>query len=97
VNRVAGNVMSYSAVGAADMAITDPAGVGEDQVWGMLAENIDNDAYGYMLVKGGTYSLDATNAGGAILLGSFLCSEAGNRARLAAADDMAFAIALEAG
>ena len=96
-NRVAGNVMSYSAVGAADMAITDPAGVGEDQVWGMLAENIDNNAYGYMLVKGGTAILDATNAGGAIAIGDFLCSEAGNRARLAAAGDMAFAIALEAG
>lgn len=94
-NRVAGDVVSLKAV-AAGNEFTDPAGVGEDQVLGMLAEDIDNNAKGYVQVLGKTTILKATNVGGDnIAIGNFLCTEAGQRARKAAAGDMAFAIALE--
>jgi len=80
---------------AAGNEVTTPAAVGEDQVFGMLGENIVNNAYGYVQVGGKTTLLKATNAGGNIAIGDFLCTEIGNRARLAAAADMAFAISLE--
>jgi len=91
---VAGDVVSHKAV-AAGNEVTTPAAVGEDQVFGMLGENIVNNAYGYVQVGGKTTLLKATNAGGNIAIGDFLCTEIGNRARLAAAADMAFAISLE--
>lgn len=95
-NLVVGDVVSLNAI-AAGTEFTTPAGVGEDQVWGMLAENINDDAWGYVQVKGGTTLLKATNAvGGNIAIGDFLCTEAaGTRAQKAAAGNMAFAIALE--
>lgn len=95
-NLVVGDVASLKAIAAGTEFIA-PVGVGEDQVWGMLAENINDDAWGYVQVKGGTTLLKATNAvGGNIAIGDFLCTEAaGTRARKAAAGNMAFAIALE--
>jgi len=91
---VAGDVVSHKAVAAGNEVAT-PAAVGEDQVFGMLGENIINNAHGYVQVGGKTTLLKATNAGGNIAIGDFLCTEIGNRARLAAAGDMAFARALE--
>jgi len=93
---VVGDVVSLKAV-AAGNEVTTPAAIGEDQVYGMLAENIADSAYGYVQVKGGTVLLKATNAGGNIVVGDFLCTEAGGtRARLAGAGDQVFARALEA-
>ena len=92
---VAGDVVSYKAV-AAGNEVTTPAAGGEDQVFGMLGEDIANNAMGYVQVSGKTVLLKATNAvGGNIGIGDFLCTEIGNRAMKAGAGDMAFAIALE--
>ncbi len=94
-NLLTGNVVKYNAA-AGSVGFTTPTAVGEDGVWGMLVEDIDNNAYGYIQVLGGTTLLDATNVvGGNIVIGDFLCTENGVRAQKAAAGDMAFAIALE--
>jgi len=90
-----GNVVSYeSAAGA--VGFETPTAIGDPKVWGMLAENIADNAYGYIQVLGGTVLLDATNVGGgAIVIGDLLCAEVGSRARKAAAGHTAFALALE--
>ena len=93
--RVQGDVVMLKAVAAGD-EVDVPNGVGVDNVFGMILETIDNNAYGYIQTYGWTRRLKATNAGGNIAVGDFLCTENGVRARLAAAGDMAFAIALEA-
>jgi len=93
-NLLQGNVVKYNAA-AGSVGFTSPTAVGDDGVWGMLREDIANTAWGYIQVLGGTTLLDTTNAGGAIVIGNFLCAENGVRARLAAAGNMVFAIALE--
>jgi len=94
-NLVKGDVVSLKA-SASGNEFTNPAGVGEDQVLGMLTMNTADAAHGYVQVLGKTVDLKATNVGGGnIGLGDFLCTEAGNRARKAAAGDMVFARALE--
>jgi len=93
-----GDVVSLKAV-AAGNEITTPGGIGERQVYGMVAEAIADTAYGYVQVKGFTAVLKATNVGGgAIIIGDFLITEAGVRARKCAANtDPIFARALEDG
>jgi len=92
-----GDVVSLKSV-AAGNEITTPVAVGEVQVYGMVAEIIANNEYGLVLVKGYTTVLKSTNAGGGnILIGDFLITENGVRARKnAAATDPIFARALEA-
>ena len=64
---------------------------------GMVAEAINNDAYGYVLVAGKTVVLKGSNDNGNIAIGDFLCaSNTAVEAVLAGAGDTAFAIALEA-
>jgi photosystem II stability/assembly factor-like uncharacterized protein len=93
--RAAGDVARHKAVAAGD-EFDVPTANGEDSVLGMVAETIANNAYGYVQILGKTTLLSATNAGGNIAVGDFLCTENGTRARLAGAGDMAFARALEA-
>jgi len=93
-NLLTGNVVKYNAA-ASSMGFTTPAAVGDDGVWGMLVENINNNAWGYIQVLGGTTLLDATNAVGNIAIGDFLTAEIGVRAQKAAPGNMVFAIALE--
>ena len=91
-----GNVVSYEAAASA-IGFHSPTAIGDPQVWGMLAQNIANSAFGYIQILGGTVLLDATNAGGGnIAIGNLLCTEVGSRARKAAAGHIAFAIAMEA-
>ena len=95
-NRLIGNIVSYEA-SAGTIGFQDPTAIGDPQVWGMLVENINNNAFGYIQVKGGTIVMDVTNVGGgAIAIGDPLCTEVGRRARKAAAGHVLFAIALEA-
>jgi parallel beta-helix repeat protein len=95
--RVAGDVVSLKAV-ANGYEVTAPAAVGERQVFGMVAETINNNDWGLVQVKGKTTALKATNAGGGnIVIGDNLITENGVRARkAAAATDPIFARALEA-
>jgi len=93
--RVTGDVVRHKAV-AVGNEFDMPTANGEDSVLGMVAETINNNAYGYVQVLGMTTVLKATNAGGNIAIGDYLCTENGVRARLAGAGDMAFARALEA-
>ena len=90
-----GDVARHKAVAAGNEYDT-PTANGEDSVLGMVAEVIANNASGLVQIGGKTTVLKATNAGGNIAIGDYLCTEAGVRARLAAAGDMAFARALEA-
>ena len=64
----------------------------------MVAETIADTAWGLVQVKGKTTALKGTNAGGGnIVIGDFLITENGVRARkAAAATDPIFARALEA-
>jgi len=95
--RVAGDVVSLKAV-AAGNEVTAPAAIGERQVYGMVAETINANAWGLVQVKGKTIVLKSTNVGGGnIAIGDFLITENGVRARKAAANtDPIFARALEA-
>ena len=93
--RVAGDVVSLKAV-AAGNEVAVPAAAGEDNVYGMVAETINDNAWGYVQVKGKTTVLKSTNAGGAIAIGDTLCTEIGVRAQLAVAGGQVFARALEA-
>jgi parallel beta-helix repeat protein len=97
VQRVAGDVVSLKAV-AAGNEVTAPAAVGERQVYGMVAETINDTAWGLIQVKGKTTALKGTNVGGGdIAIGDNLITENGVRARkAAAATDPIFARALEA-
>ncbi|MBA7560637.1 hypothetical protein ES708_02266 [subsurface metagenome] len=90
-----GDVTSLKAV-AAGNEIIPPAAIGERQVYGMVAEIIADTESGLVQVKGGTTVLKATNAdGGNIAIGDNLITEAGVRARkAAAATDPIFARAL---
>jgi parallel beta-helix repeat protein len=89
-----GYVVRHKAV-ATGYEFDNPTAIGEDSVLGVLGETIDNNEWGHVQVAGKTTILRATNAGGNIAIGDYLCTENGNRARLAAAGDMAFARALE--
>lgn len=94
-NLTTGNVVAYEAAAGA-VGFHSPTAVGDPMVWGMLAEDININAFGYIQTLGGTVLLDATNvAGGAIAIGDLLCTEVGSRARKAAAGHMVFAIAME--
>ena len=95
VGRTIGHVVRHKAV-AAGNEFDVPTANGEDSVLGMVAEAIANNDFGYIQVAGKTIYLVATNTGGNIAIGDYLCTEAGVRARLAAAGDMTFARALEA-
>lgn len=90
-----GDVARHKAVAAGNEYDT-PAANGEDSVLGMVAEVIADNDSGYVQVGGKTTVLKSTNAGGNIVIGDYLCTENGVRARLAGAGDMAFARALEA-
>lgn len=95
-NLTVGNVVSYEAAASA-VGFHSPTAIGDPLTWGMLAQNINNNAFGYIQVLGGTALLDATNAGGgAIAIGDLLCTEVGSRARKVASGHMALAIAMEA-
>lgn len=95
--RVAGDVVSLKAV-ANGYEVTAPAAVGERQVFGMVAETINDNEWGLVQVKGKTSDLKSTNVGGGnIVIGDNLITENGVRARkAAAATDPIFARALEA-
>ncbi len=94
-NLTTGNVVSYEAAATA-VGFETPTAIGDPKVWGMLVEDINDTAYGYIQTLGGTVLLDATNAGGgAIVIGDLLCTEVGSRARKAAAGHVCFAIAME--
>lgn len=94
--RVAGDVVSLKAVVAGD-EVDVPTAAGEDQVYGMIAETIAINAYGYVQVKGKTTVLKSTNGAGNIVIGDFLVTEAaGIRAQLYVAGNQAFARALAA-
>jgi len=93
--RAAGDVARHKAV-AAGNEFDVPTANGEDSVLGMVTETIANNGWGYVQLLGWTPYLKSTNAGGNIVIGDYLCTEIGVRARLAGAGDMAFARALEA-
>jgi len=95
--RAVGDVVSLKSV-AAGNEVTAPTADGERQVYGMVAETINDNAWGFVQVKGKTTALKATNVGGGnIVIGDFLITENGVRARKAtAATDPIFARALEA-
>ena len=92
---VAGDTVIFESVAAGDEVATT-VNQGDDKVFGMLAENINNGNEGLVLMEGKTEILkvDGTND---ISIGDFLCTftVAGIAAKAGAAD-MAFAIALEA-
>lgn len=70
--------------------------LGDDLVYGMIAETILNGAAGMVLVEGYTTVLKFSNDQGAIAIGDFLtCNNVVKEAALAVAGDMGFAIALE--
>jgi parallel beta-helix repeat protein len=91
----AGDVVRLKAV-AAGNEITTTAVLGDDMVYGMVAEVIADNASGYVLVKGKTIVLSASNDHGNIVIGDPLCAnDTATEACLAGAGDMGFAIALE--
>lgn len=95
-NLTAGAVVTIKSVAAGNEVETSNV-QGSDKIFGMLCEDIDNNADGCVLVLGKTTILRATNTDGNIAIGDFLCqSSVVEEAGLAGAGDMAFAIALEA-
>lgn len=94
--RAAGDVVRLKAV-AAGNEITTTAVLGDDMVYGMVAEVINNDAWGHVQVKGKTPDvLSVSNDHGNIAIGDPLCTnDTATEACLAGAGDMAFAIAHE--
>jgi len=92
----AGNVVVFKAVAAGD-EFTTTVTKGDRHVLGMVAEAINNDAYGYVLIAGKAIVLSVSNDHGNIAIGDFLCcNDVATEGCLAAAGDTAFAIALEA-
>ena len=95
----AGDVVILKAA-AAGNEVTTTATAGDDMVYGMVAESINNNAYGYVLVIGKTTALKVSGedaAGGDIAIGDLIGThDAAGISQKAAAGDMAFAIALEA-
>ncbi len=91
---VAGDVVVMKAVAAGD-EVTTTVNQGDDMVYGMLDEGINNDAYGYIQDEGKTVKLKVNGVVN-IAIGDFLGTfTAAGIAMKAAAGDMAFAIALE--
>ena len=79
----------------------EAAGDKDNLVIGMLTETVADDAFGWVQIMGSTAVLKAdgtdTNGGGNIAVGDLLTAYSySNRARKAAAGEMAFAIAMEA-
>jgi hypothetical protein len=94
-NLVAGNVVVLKAV-ATGNEITTSVTEGDPKVLGMLVENINNNAYGYVLVSGKTALLMA-NGVVDIAIGDLLGTyTSAGIAMKASAGDMVFAVALEA-
>ena len=92
---LAGDVVVLKLVAAGDEFDTTVA-AGDDHVWGMLAENINNNAYGFVQQEGKT-TLLKVNGTAAIAVGDFLsCFNAAGITRQALANHTMFAIALEA-
>lgn len=90
-----GDVVVWKAVAAGD-EVTTTTTAGDDKVFGVAVETINNDAYGRILVHGKTVNLkvDGTTD---IAIGDFLTTfTTAKIAAKAAAGDMVFAIALEA-
>jgi len=93
----AGDVVRIKAGVASGEEVTTTVILGDDMVYGMAAEAIDNNAWGHILVKGKTTVLQASNDNGNIAIGDPLCASAtAKEANLATAGTMGFAIALEA-
>ncbi len=91
----AGDVVILKSVAAGNEIITT-AVLGDDKVFGMVAEAIANTESGLVLIQGKTTVLSGSNDHGAIVIGDFLvCNDTVKEACLAAAGDMAFAISLE--
>ncbi len=92
---VAGDVVVLKSVAAGD-EVTTTVAQGDDKVFGMLEENIADNAYGYIQILGKTVRLkvDGTDD---IVIGDFIgtFTTAGIACK-AGAGDMVFAIALEA-
>jgi len=92
----AGDVVVFKAV-ATGYEITTTVILGDDMVYGMVAEAIANTEWGHVLTKGKTTVLQGSNDNGAIVIGNPLCaSDTATEAVLATAGTMGFAIALEA-
>lgn len=92
---VAGDVVILKAV-AAGNEITTTTTEGDQRVFGMVAETIADNAFGYVQVKGKTTALKVdgtTDIAIGDLIGCFTTAKIGMKA---AAGKMAFAIALEA-
>lgn len=93
--RVAGDVVIIKGIATA-IEVTTTTTQGDDKVYGMIAETIANDAYGYVLVKGFTAALKVDGTVDIAIddpLGTFTTACI---AMKAAAGDQAFALALEA-
>lgn len=92
---VAGNVVVLKAVAAGD-EVTTTVNQGDDLVFGMYDEGVNNNAFGYVQTEGFTSRLKV-NGTVAIGIGDFIGTHTNaGIGRQAAAGDMAFAIALEA-
>jgi len=92
---VAGDVVILKAV-AAGNEFTTTVTIGDDNVYGMVAETIAIDASGYVLVKGKTTVLKVSGET-AIAIGDLLCThDSAGIAQKAGAGAQAFARALEA-
>jgi hypothetical protein len=92
---LAGNVVVLKSV-ATGYEVTTTTSQGDDKIFGMLVENINSNAYGYVLTKGKTQLLKV-NGTSDIAIGDLLGTHTdAGIAMKTAAGDMAFAIALEA-
>ncbi len=90
-----GDVVTFKAVAAGD-EVTTTVNAGDDLVYGMVDEAINNDAYGSIQVEGKTVKLKV-NGTVNIGIGDFLSTmSVAKIARKAAAAHTSFAIALEA-
>lgn len=92
----AGSVVVYGSAATADYACTTTTAQGDDKIFGIAVESINNNEYGHIQTLGKTVLLkvDGTTD---IAIGDFLCTftVAGISAK-AGAGDCAYAIALEA-
>ena len=92
---VGGDVVVFKAVAAGD-EVTTTVNAGDDKVYGMVDEAINNNAYGYIQTRGKTVKLKV-NGTVNIAIGDFLStSNEAKIARKSAAAHHSFAIALEA-
>lgn len=95
-NLLAGDVICYETVPVTGYEFETSNVQGSDRIYGVLAEDIDDNASGHVQILGEVDNMRVTNADGAIAVGDFLCqSSVAEEAGLAGAGDMVFAIALE--